>query len=538
MLKFLNNESKSIVGAASIVGVLSLVSRLMGFIRDRVLAGTFGAGEVLDAYYAAFKVPDFLFGLIVIGSLSAGFIPVFAKYWNTASARDRAWKLTNNVFGLVMVSMGVLCFVLAVCAPLLVPFVAPGFSGEKQELVVQFMRIMFGAQVLLAGSLVFGSALQGMKRFVLYSSAPVLYNAGIIFGALWFVPVLGPVGLAWGVVLGAAFHVVIQTIGMMAAGYRFRPTLHLTDADTKEILVLTGPRVVGLAVSQLIIFVLMVMATTLPEGSVTVFQFAYNIQFLPVGIIGVSFAIAAFPSFSEHLERHDVEGFVRVFGTSVRQVLFFILPLMMVFLAVRAQIVRVVVGAGAFDWAATIATADALAFFALSFISQCLVYVLARAFFALRDTMTPLVAGLVAGLVGILSAFLLRDAFGVAGLAASFSLASFVNMVLLWVPLHQRFGSLGESRWLFSVYRSIACALVALVCMQMLKQVTSPYFPLDTFWNVFLHGFIAGMGGLVVYTVLSALLRSEELEYVLAGVRKRFRKIPPVEAVTTDAPAV
>ncbi len=539
VLRFLNNESKTIVGAASIVGVLSLVSRVFGFIRDRVLSGTFGAGDTLDAYYAAFKVPDLLFGLIVVGSLSAGFIPVFTRSWGNSATRARAWSLTNNIFTLVMSAMAILCLALAVFTPALVPLIAPGFAPWKQELVAQFMRIMLLAQFLLGGSLVFGSALQGMRRFALYSLAPILYNIGIIIGAVFLVPLVGAMGLAWGVVIGALFHIALQAYGLFDAGFTFQPKFALRDRELREVIALTGPRMVGIAVSQFTAFILMVLATMLPGGSVTMFQFAYNIQFFPVGLIGVSFAIAAFPSFSEHLEKRDHEGFLRVFGSSVRQVLFFILPLTVLFLAVRAQIVRVVVGTGAFDWAATIATADALAFFALSFVSQCLVYLLARVFFALHDTVTPLVAGLVAGLVGILAAFTLRDTLGIGGLAAAFTLASYVNLLLLWIPLRQRFGSLGEASWLPSVYKSLASAIFAFILMYGTKNFLSSFVNLDTFWSVFLHGFISGMVGLAGYVLSAHLMRSSELKDVIAGLRLRIRRnASPIEAVAPDTTVV
>lgn len=538
ILKLVNSESKTLVGAAMIVGVLSFVSRIIGLIRDRILAGEFGAGDILDAYYAAFKLPDLLFGLIVIGSLSASFIPLFTKYYAHRISRERAWELTNNTLHFVLGGMGILSILMIIFAEPLASVIAPGFKGFKMQMVVDFMRVMFLAQILLSASLVFGSALQGMKRFFLYSLAPILYNVGIIFGAVYLVDAMGsPLGLAWGVVLGAALHLLIQLYGAQKAGYRYAWRFNTKDEDTKTIIRLAGPRMLGVAVSQINIVIFTVIASTLAVGSVTIFQFAYNIQFFPVGIIGIAYAIAAFPSFSEHLSKNDTKGFIEVFSASVRQILFFIVPLMMLFLVVRAQIVRVIVGAGEFDWPATILTADTLAFFALSFVPQALVFLFARAFFALHDTITPFVAGLVAAVVGLISALWLTEEFGVIGLGLAYTLAATVNLVLLWSPLRQRIGRLDGSRILQSFFKIMIAALPAAVIMQLLKPPAAELIATDTFVGIFLQGFIAGGVGLIVYFLIAWLVRSEELHMALAGLRRKvIKKTQLEETVNTESP--
>ncbi|TAK03756.1 murein biosynthesis integral membrane protein MurJ [Patescibacteria group bacterium] len=532
VLKFLNAESKSIVGAATVVGVLSFASRFLGLIRDRVLAGEFGAGDTLDAYYAAFKVPDLLFALIVVGSLSAGFIPLFTSYWGNPLAHERAWRLTSHVLAVVVVGMGLVALVAAALANPLAALVAPGFAPQKQLMVAGHMRVMLLAQAILSFSIVFGSALQGMKRFVLYASAPVLYNLGIIVGAVTLARSIGPIGLAWGVVLGALLHALVQGIGVWNAGWRPAFKRPILDRDAREVFRLTAPRMIGIAVAQLTFVALAGIASTLSEGSVTVFQFAYNIQFFPVGIVGVSFAIAAFPSLAEHAARKEDDRFVETFATSVRQMLFFIVPLTALFLVVRAQVVRVVVGAGAFDWPATIVTADTLAFFALSFVPQSLVYLLSRAFFALHDTATPLVAGIMSGILGIVTAFWLTGPFGVTGLAMAFSLASFANAALLWATLRGRVGTLGEASMFPSLVRIALASMVASAVMQATKPLVLSLFSIDTFFGVFGQGFIAGGLGLAAYVAICRLLRTRELHDLMEGMRRKvLRKAAPEEAI-------
>ena len=213
-----SQESKTIVSAATIVATFSLLSRVAGFIRDRILAGTFGAGQTLDAYYTAFLLPDFVFNLLVVGALSASFIPLFLTYIGKHPQFDRAWKLTNSVLNILALVFLIISVILFIFARPAANLIAPGFDHKAVELTASMMRVMFLASFLLALSIVFGSVLQALKKFFVYSLAPILYNVGIIIGALVFVPLLGAIGLAWGVVLGAILHLVTQCIAVYGTG--------------------------------------------------------------------------------------------------------------------------------------------------------------------------------------------------------------------------------------------------------------------------------------------------------------------------------
>lgn len=536
VFRFLNSESKSIVGAAAIVGFLSFASRIVGLIRDRILLGQFGAGDVLDAYYAAFKLPDLLFGLLVVGSLSASFIPIFGKYYHSLARRDRAWAFTSNTLNILAAVMAAVSVVLFALADPLSELIAPGFDAVKRGMVADMTRVMLLAQLLLAISVVFGSVLQGLKRFLLFSLAPIFYNIGIIVGGLYLTGPLGPIGLAWGVVLGAFLHLMVQLYGALSAGYRWAPLFDWKDADTREMVRLTGPRMLGIAVSQINFVILTIIATTLAVGSVTVFQVAYNIQFFAIGIFGVSYAIAVFPQFVEEVEKNDLKGLVNTFSHAVRQVLFFMVPMMVVFLILRAQIVRVVAGAGQFDWTATVLAADTLAFFTFSFVAQALVFILSRAFFAFRDTMTPLVAGVVSSILSLIAALWFSHQFGVVGLAMAFTISAIVNLALLWVPLRLRTGTLDEARIVRSLFTISTAGLACAVVTQFLKPVIVSVIALDTFLGVLTQGLIAGGAGLCAYVLISYGLRSEELIEVAAGLKRRIlRKAAPEETVSTES---
>ena len=539
MIRFLSQETKTIASAATIVAAFSFGSRLAGFIRDRILAGQFGAGAVLDSYYAAFLVPDLLFSLLVIGALSASFIPLFTKHYRGLGGKNKAWNLVNVIVNLIGISLLVASLGLFFFAPQIAHIIAPTFSDAKLTMVTAFTRVMLISDWLLALSVVYGSALQGMKRFLIYSLSPILYNLGIIFGAVVLTKSMGPIGLACGVVIGAALHFALQYFGVRSAGYRYRFLWRPRDADAREIGRLMVPRTMGVAVNQLNNVILVMIATTLAAGSVTIFQFAYNIQFFVVGVVAVSFAIAAFPALSESAAKNDTDGFTETLSQTVRQILFFIIPATVVFLLLRAQIVRVVVGAGEFGWEETIKTADTLAFFTLSFFAQGLVFLLARAFYAYRDTVTPFVAGLINALFTVVAAMLFVREFGVAGLGLAFSLAALVNVSILWITLRIKVGSLREPEILQSLFRISIAAIFAGVTIQLMKSVVVAVIRNDTFFGVLFQGLIAGGVGLVVYGGVAWLLKTPEMiDFVSSMHRKFFRGFEPTETISKDQGAI
>lgn len=532
LFRLFKSESTSVVGAAVLVGLFSFASRLVGLVRDRVLAGLFGAGNTLDIYYAAFKVPDFLFNLMVVGALSASFIPMFTKYYQNPLQRARAWQFTNIILHLVAYGMIVIAIVLFLFANQVAAIIAPGFDHLKQAQVASFSRVMLISEIFLAISMVFGGVLQSLKRFFLYALAPIFYNLGIIFGALVFVKWFGPIGLAFGVVFGALMHMGIQILGLSGTGYHYQRLVSFKDRDAQIVLRTMVPRMIGIGINQLLFLILTVVATTLAVGSVTIFQFAYNVEFFPIGVFGVSYAIAAFPTFSEHFAAHRIDKFQTVFASTIRQLLFFMIPATISFLLLRAQIVRVVVGAGAFDWNATILAADTLAFFALTFIPQSCVYILARAFFAMHDTVTPLTAGIVSAILGITSAFLFTKTFGVIGLAMAFGISECVNAGLLWILLRQKLGSLHESSILQGLFKMVPAALLSGIVMYFIRGFVGTSIELNSFLNVFLQIFVTVAAGAIVYLTLLALLKSEEFfTFFSAFTRRQLTKATPEEVM-------
>jgi putative peptidoglycan lipid II flippase len=537
MLKILSGQSKSITGAAIIISGATLASRFVGLLRDRIFAHYFGAGPIMDAYYAAFKIPDLVYNLLIIGALSAGFIPAFTKLFNNNEDKSPAWKLANNVLNITAISLGVLSTLGIIFTPALAPLIAPGFSAASKELVVSFTRIMFGSTILLGLSMVIGGVLQSLRTFFLYSLAPIFYNVGIIIGAIVLVPVLGVTGLAWGVVIGAFLHFSLQTYSAYANGYRWRWYLNWKDKETRLVGKLMIPRTLGLAISQLNLVIITVMASLLPVGSVAIFNFANNLQAVPIGIIGIPFALAVFPALSMAASQNNIQEFIRNLSATIRQILFLIIPFSIIMMLLRAQIVRVVLGTGKFDWTATINTADTLALFALSLFAQALIPVIARAFYALSNTKTPFIVGVISELVSIIAALILMKPLGVAGLALAFSAGSILNFFILTVALRNNLQSMDEEKILSSLFRIILAAIPMALIIQFAKYPLAAIFDQTRFFGILGHGAAASMAGLAIYLLICYLLKVPELMQLKESLARRWlqtKNLPTAESISNN----
>lgn len=512
--KFANSRpSSSVASAAFVIAVAGIASRLLGLLRDRILASQFGAGDALDVYYAAFRVPDLIYNLLILGALSAAFIPVFTGL----IARDKeteAWELVNVFLTTALVFLVVLAAILAVFAPYLVKIITPGFPPEKMQGVVTLTRIMFLSPIFLGISGIFGGILNSFKRFLIYSLAPLLYNLGIIIGALFLVKPFGIAGLAWGVVLGAFLHLAIQYPNVKLVGMKFLPRLDFKNKNLRRIITLMIPRTMGLAVTQINLLVITIIASTLSAGSLAIFNFANNLQAVPLGFLSVPFVLASFPTLSHLAAKEKWNEFVLNFSKIFRQILFFIVPASVLMLVLRAQIVRIVLGSGKFDWEDTILTFQALGIFSISLFAQCLVPLLARSFYAIHNTRIPFYTGLAAEAVNLVLAIYLSQRYGILGLVWAFSFASIVNMFLLILILRKRFDNLDDKKIISVVLKIALAALIAGLAAQLAKYFASFYLNLDTFIGVALQFLSASLIGVAAYLALAYIFRLEELRYL------------------------
>lgn len=524
--ELINHTSRSITTAAVVLGGASLISRILGLIRDRLLTHQFGAGAVLDSYYAAFRIPDLLFNLLVLGVLSAAFIPIFSDFF--AKDEQRAWDFLNrtlSTLGVIFLGLSVAC---AIAAPLLMVLVAPGFEGEKREQTILLTRIMMLSPVLMGLSSLVGGALQSLKKFLIFALAPIMYNIGIIFGITIFVPLFGISGLALGVVLGALLHLLVQFPALLTSGFRPSWKWSPEHKDISAMIRLMGPRVLALAATQINLVIITIFASTLGDGAVATFNLANNIQYVPIGLIAVSFAVAAFPVMTAYVAEENPDGLSRTIGQTVRTIFVFIVPITILLITLRAQWVRIILGSGAFDWDATVQTADALGFFALGLVGQSLVHLFARAFYALKNTRIPALCGMASVFVGALLAFFLKDELGVSGLALAIAIQETLNALLLWILLSRHIGSVQNELTLKTIYKLSIAGLVMVLITQGIKLPIATFVNTHTFFGIFTQALGATIAGTIAFLTVGLLLKIEEVYAMLSATKIRVKKIASI----------
>lgn len=525
-----------------------MASRFLGVFRDRILASQFGAGDVLDVYYAAFRLPDFVYNLLILGAVSAGLIPVFSSLL-AKHKEDEAWKLINSILNLLSIGLVVICVTMFIFAPQLMKLITPGFSPEKMEQVINLSRIMFLSPLLLGLSAIFSSILQSFKKFFAFSLAPIFYNIGIIIGALFFVRWWGIYGLAWGVVLGSILHLVIQLTPIFSVGYKYSPGLNWRNKNVWLVGKLMIPRTITLVLSQINFLIITIVASTLAAGSLAVFNLANNLQSFPLGIFGVSLAVAALPVLSALAAQNKMDELVRTISTTLRQTLFFIIPISVLLFVLRAQVVRVILGSGSFNWYDTRLTAAALAIFCLSLFAQGAFPLLIRGYYALHNTKTPFLISLFSMVLNVASLFIFRWVFSfdnwfsattlfvlnlgdlhnvidlrILALPMAFSVAALVDMILLMIWLRRSIGRLDGRKILDSSWRIVVSSLVAGVFAYTVLQLINYFVATETFVGIFAQGFIAGVAGLAGYWAMGYLLKMEEMAiFVVSAKRKLLR---------------
>ena len=543
--RFFNSQTKTVTFAAILLGASALISRLLGLIRDRLLAGRFGAGEELDIYFAAFRIPDFVYGIFIMGGITAVFLPIFSEYFK--NKEKGAWEFANNLLNCFLFLLVLICGILALLTPFIIKhLVAPGFSQQAQETAVLLTRIMFLSPVFFGLSSIFSGILQYFNRFLVYSLAPVFYNLGIIFGILFLVPFFGLYGLAYGVVLGALFHWLIQIPAARTSGYKYSPLFNFNYPGLIKSFKLMVPRTIGAAAYHINLIVITAIASTLTVGSIAVFNFSNNLQYIPIGLIGSSFALASFPVLSRAWSLGIKEKFLEVFSSTFRQILFLIIPTSLLMFILRAQIVRIILGTGQFGWLETRLTAASLGLFCLGIFASAFIPLLARVFYSFQDTKTPVGIGIVSVILNICLSFLFVFLLGfsnffqefmikilklqnietitVIGLPLALSISAIVQFFLLLIFLGKKLGNFDLGGIWLSFKKVFLAAVLMAVFTYFTLYFTAAFINAKTFLGIFLQTLLAGAIGISVYIVAAVLLGSPEIKTIKSSVLEQFSK--------------
>ncbi len=542
--RFFNSQTKTITGATGILAISSIISGLLGILTDRLLASHFGAGLETSIFFAAFKIPDFVYNILISGGILVAFLPIFAEYFS--ENKEKAWQMTNyvlNIFSFLLISISFLLFILA---PWLMKFITPGFTQEGKSMAIILTRILLIQPIFLGLSNIFSGVLQYFNRFLIYSLAPIFYNLGIIFGILFLVPYFGIFGAGLGVILGAFFHLAIQIPSSIKCGFRYKFLFNFKYPAIKRIFVLMIPRIFALSVNQINIIVITAIASTITTGSIAIFNFSSALQGFPITILGISLATAAFPTFSRLWVNGQKREFIEKLSLIVRQVFFLIIPASILIFLFRAQIVRLILGTGRFGWDDTRLTAASLGLFTLSIFASTLIPILIRAFFSFQDAKTPTVVALISAGVSIGFGFLLKfvlsfpnffsnfaedilrlrgiENIAVIGLPLAISIAGILQFILLSFFLYKKIGDFGVKEILNSLNKILIASILMTGSAYFLLKILADFVNMQTFLGIFFQTVVAGLVGILVYSLTAFYLKSPELESLKFYILSKFKK--------------
>jgi len=479
------------------------------------LVAIFGASNTLGVYLASTRLPDFLFQLLIAGALSSAFIPVFSDYI-VKGRENEGNKVASTLLVLSLMIFIAFALLLFIFARQFSSLMAPGFSADQLNLMANLTRIIiFGEIIFIVGSFL-SAILQSYNHFFIPGFASALYNLGIILGIVLLAPFMGIYSAAYGIILGALIFVLAQVPLAKKMGFSFIPSLSMVWIKTSgviDIFKLIWPRTLSIAIFQIgtIITVTLVSFLQDPGRNYVIFDYAQTLAFAPVALFGQAIAQAAFPVLAKEKER--LEDFKVTFITSFNQLLYIVLPFSVLFLVLRIPIVRLVYGAGQFDWQATVLTGRTLAFFSVSIFAQALVYLVSRGFYALHDTKTPLIVGAATTSImilwGAVSIFIYH--LGVESIAIAYSIASVLNFLILFIFLDRKTGGFDRSPLLKTVSKIfLASAFTAFALYIPIKLLDQLVFDTTKTVNLILLTGISSSAGLLLYLFLTWLFDVKE----------------------------
>lgn len=541
---------KEIIGlheAAYLLAFFAILSQLLALVRDRLLAYSFGAGGILDLYYAAFRIPDLIFVTVASVVSISVLVPFLIEKLDKGIVEGK--KFIDSVFSFFFILISGTSLIAYFLVPYFSVYIFPNLNTNQSAEFILITRILLLSPIFLGLSNFFASITQVYRRFLIYALSPLLYNIGIITGIVFLYPIFGLEGLVYGVILGAILHFFIQIPFVLKQGLVPRFSFIIDFVGIRKVIFLSIPRTVTLGASQIALIFLVSFASRMSEGSISVFNFSLNLQSVPLSIIGVSYSIAAFPTLSKLFSSGQRVKFLEQIIASTRHIIFWSIPISVLFIVLRAQIVRTILGAGKFSWDDTRLTAAALALFTISVVAQSMVLLFVRGYYAMGNTKKPLFVGLLSGSMIIFFSFFLIKVFNnfpmfryfiesllrvdnISGTAVlmlplGYSLALIVNCVLLGIGFHKDFPNFSNAiiPTIFQTFcASIIMGFVSYLCLGIFDDV----FNLNKSIGIFLQGFVSGIIGLVVLVITLRLLKNKEVDEIWKTMHKKIWKAKPI----------
>lgn len=545
--RILNIFSREIAGlheAAYLLAFFAILSQVLALVRDKLLAYTFGASHTLDIYYAAFRVPDLIFASIASVVSASVLVPFFIEKMN--GDENKGKRFADSVFSAFFFAIFVVSAIVLVFTPSLLRFLIPGFTNDSS-----FPELVFATRVLLLSPIFLGisnflsSITQMYRRFMVYALSPLVYNLGIIIGILVLYPLWGLNGLIYGVICGAFLHMAIQIPFIAHKGVFPSLRFNIDWLSIRKVVFLSLPRTLTLSSNQLASFFLIALASLMSGGSISIFNLAYNLQSVPLSVVGVSYSSAIFPTLSKFFAEGERKEFLSKMAESARHIIFWSIPITILFIVLRAQIVRTIYGAGKFDWADTRLTAAALALFIISVVGQSLILLFVRAYYAEGKTMKPLIINIISSAVIAISGYTLTKAFyaypifaffiedllkvsdqpgtAVLVLPIAFSIGVFLNTYLHWHMFEKDYKGFSASV-LPTLFQSFSASVIMGYITFVSLRFFNLFFTLEKAIGVFLQGFFAGITGIIVGIVVLILLKNREIKEVWSTLHHKIWK--------------
>ncbi|MDM8521305.1 murein biosynthesis integral membrane protein MurJ [Anaerolineales bacterium HSG6] len=515
-----------LIRSTSILMVAFFINKLLAVGRQIIIAPAFGTGSEFDAYVAAFRLPDILYMMISGGALATAFIPVLSERLTMSPDDDpHGWRLVSAVVNnMLLVALTVSLLVMLFADSIVVYIVAPGFDSATQQLTASMMRLVLISTTIFSVSGLVGAVLNTRQHFVLPALAPIIYNLGIIGGALFLVEPFGVYGLIWGTIAGALGHLLIQLPGLIyfirrstqtgsadilsAAGWKpalpYAFTLGWRNPNLFEVVRLMGPRIVTIFVIQLNFIIMFNLASRLNEGSVSALDYGWDLMQMPQTIIGTAIGIVLFPTMSTLAARQDRIGLWQTTAQAMRVMLTLSIPAMVGLIALGRPIIKLMFERGEFTADSTALVYYALQFWAIALVAHCLMEVVNRFFYAQKDTTTPLISSVLSMLLNLTLAYLLYVPLGVGGLALSNGLAVSLEILFLLYIARRQLDSINLTPLIKVLGQTLLAAsvmgMVVYGCFTQLNQ-------LSPIWSISLSGLL----GVLVYGLIGLIIGIDEI---------------------------
>ena len=524
---FLNKKQNTILSAATVLMVASFISKILGLLRDRLLASAFFGGQEwqLDVYNAAFRIPDMIFQLLVLGALSSAFIPVFSS--TLKKNQKQAWQIVSSIISIAIVFFAIFSVIFFIFTKPLNLLIAPSFSTEQIALMSSLSRIMLFSQLFFIISSFLTGVLQSHDRFLIPALTPILYNLGIIIFTFFFADTFGIYAPVFGGVAGSFFHFIIQYPFVKSLGFKFSFNFKTATKPVKKIGRLMLPRTLGLAIEQLELTIAVRLASAMIAGSLSIFYFAQHIFAIPISVFGVTIGQAALPMLSKECDLlGSLDKFKKIFLNSFKNILYLAMPASVLILVLRVPIVRIAIGARDFPWEATLLTARTLSYLSLAIASYSVIQLFVRAFYALEDTRTPLFVGVVAVLLNVFfSVYLTRNlSMDVSGLALANTIAGVFQALCLFFLLNHRVKKFDNAYYLPDVIKmTIASFLMGIALWLPMRLLDRFVLNTARVIDLLILTTVASVSGILVYIFLSYILKVEQQNQFL----KLFTRFGP-----------